>query len=302
MRTDGKGLDRDVAERLLDGVPGAPASAPYLLADLLAAASAPARDAELDGEEAAVAAFHAALSPGDPSPQEAGRAWFPFARLLPVKFAAVALATATAAGGVFVAVQAGALQVDLLQPRPSASGSPAEPSRTDPSPVGSAGTSRPLRTRPNPAVLGMCRSYNAMPPHRRQDALNRPTMQALVSAAGGAAKVGAYCDVLLTHPPGPAEHNHGSSKATPGKDHEDKVKPTPKGRPDKDADDTATSGASESDDDTDDVTDDSDTPSVPNTPDEAERSTTGGTQQETPTTMEESEPEEPSADPDPADS
>jgi len=59
MRTrHSPGLTRRTAERLLDGAAG---SSPGHLIQVLSAAAASARDGELAGEQAAVAAFEASL-------------------------------------------------------------------------------------------------------------------------------------------------------------------------------------------------------------------------------------------------
>jgi hypothetical protein len=103
MRTrHSSGITRRVAGQLLDGAAG---SGPDHLIQVLSAAAASAREGELAGEEAAVAAFEASL------PFEAGTLGhatiprkrkmpnLPLANLISIKVAAWSLAGLAAAGG-----------------------------------------------------------------------------------------------------------------------------------------------------------------------------------------------------------
>ncbi|SMD27496.1 hypothetical protein [Kibdelosporangium aridum] len=103
-------IDRQTAERLLrGGHVRAQAGGSDALSDLLAAASAPPREGELAGEQAALAAFRAARLASVPRPR---RRWMltktALTKLLTVKIAATAV-TAVAVGGVAVAAATGNL-------------------------------------------------------------------------------------------------------------------------------------------------------------------------------------------------
>ncbi|GAA1237167.1 hypothetical protein GCM10009665_29150 [Kitasatospora nipponensis] len=116
-------IDRDAAEQLLGGATGGTQGGQGALAELLAAAAAPATGRELAGEEAAVAAFREAARPStDRSPLPASLAksrsrsmtscapmrFRAPARFLGARAAAAALAV-TALGGVAVAAGTGHL-------------------------------------------------------------------------------------------------------------------------------------------------------------------------------------------------
>ncbi|MFI0353991.1 hypothetical protein [Actinomadura sp. 9N407] len=203
MNTDGHGWDHAAAERLLDGVRGDPGAVPQPLADLLTAASARGTEAELAGEEAAVAAFHAAaLSPGaeslqGESPQKAARAWFPLVRLLPLKIAAMTLVTATAAGGLALAAHFDRLPLGPLSPAPTPEASPRSP-HASARPNAVPGQEEGPSASPSRAVLlGQCQTYTAVEPGQRANELSKPALRGLVRAAGGTSNVPSYCARLM---------------------------------------------------------------------------------------------------------
>ncbi|MFF5259250.1 hypothetical protein ACFY4C_09925 [Actinomadura viridis] len=233
-------MSPDAAERLLDGASGDPWTTPEPLVGLLAAASAPARDGELDGEEAAVAAFHTASSRSARAAREAGRRRSGLTRLLPVRVAVVALATTAAAGGVAVAGHVNGLPLGPLSSKqtPSSSGGPLGGSGTSLSPDGTPPDGRAASPSATPpAMAGLCRAYLAADPSDRARELDRPSLRALVEAAGGASKVPAYCAALAESPRKGKETDGGSPSGTPT--HRSttptpsrSVTPTPKGRQD----------------------------------------------------------------------
>ncbi|WP_433326738.1 hypothetical protein [Spirillospora sp. CA-294931] len=203
MSTSTQRFDRAAAERLLSGVPSDPTGVSDPLARLLGVASARAQADELDGEDAAVAAFRAAVAAG---PQEARTSRLPLARLFSAKIAALGLAV-TAAGGTALAVTTGTLPDGLPgdHPRPSRPSSPQasfdpknRPSNapgtqpgTTPGTPNTGRTTKPGPTpqaAPNPAVVKLCQVYlKGKPAHRKR------AFDVLVPAAGGPDKVAAYC-------------------------------------------------------------------------------------------------------------
>ncbi|EFC82239.1 hypothetical protein FrEUN1fDRAFT_4628 [Parafrankia sp. EUN1f] len=159
------------------------------LADLLAAVAVPARDGELDGEEAAVAAFREARLAHVTQPRRRSMIKLLLARLLTVKVAAMA-AGATAVGGVAVAASAGVL--------PIAGGSGS--ATVSPTATPSAEVSVPaIHHAPgvSASLLGLCHTYTAAAATNASTALDSPGMSALVTAAGGGGKVRAFCTKAL---------------------------------------------------------------------------------------------------------
>ncbi|MFB4316782.1 hypothetical protein [Actinomadura sp. 21ATH] len=227
MNTDSQGLDHDAAERLLAGAPGDPRAVPQPLAGLLAAASARGTEAELAGEEAAVAAFHAAaLSPETSSPRVAGRAWFPLTRLLPVKIAALALVGATAAGGLTYAAHLGKLPLGPLAPGPNPTITP-ERSHTSQVPGLPQGVPGNPAVSPSlEAMAGLCRSYEAVEPADRAAELGKPALSALVRAAGGTERVPSYCAGLRPPSQGRQSPRPGESEAPSEEPATGKPRPT----------------------------------------------------------------------------
>ncbi|WP_089013980.1 hypothetical protein [Micromonospora inositola] len=211
-RSDGP-ADRAESERLLNaawhGRPPAAEADP--LRHLLAAAAAPANPGEMSGEEQALAAFRAAraapATASAPAPSSAPRR-----RRLRVGAAAwVAGLAATATAGVaFAAVSLDRPEQPTSPPAPTTPGSSsASPSRTasadptgGPTATPSAGsgpatTGGPGRPAGVAQLTGLCRAYLAKSASQRARALETPAFADLVAAAGGAARVEAYCDRLV---------------------------------------------------------------------------------------------------------
>jgi len=217
MSTDSRDFDRFAAERMLSGESAVPPSSLDPLADVLAAAAAPGREAEFAGEEAAVAAFRAALSPHALSPQESRSGRLPFSRFFTAKVAAVALA-ATAASGVAVAATTGALPIpDVTDPGgPTTTVSPATSgsSRGTAAPTkggnGNNPTTKPTPgTTPGTSPAALCHTLASGSLRDGARALRSPAFAALVAAAGGVKNVPAYCQRVLKS--GQA-HGNGTGK------------------------------------------------------------------------------------------
>ncbi|MEV1320720.1 hypothetical protein AB0J14_32105 [Micromonospora arborensis] len=222
--------DRAETERLLDSVraaseqarraappaSGAPAEP---VAGLLAAAAGPTRPGELAGEEAALAAFRAARA--DPAPTVPPR---PRRRRLTtgaVAWIGAVAATATA-GAAFAAVTTRDWAPDPVPPappgtsptsdkgattpgEPSRSASPGAPSPGTPSDVPPSPGTPPPGTPPahTPAegqLQGLCRGWQAKKPEQRERALRTVAFEKLVTAAGSADRVEAYCQRLVPEP------------------------------------------------------------------------------------------------------
>ena len=203
-------LSAETAERLLDGHPVATRHA-QRLAHRLAAASTAGFPGELAGEDAATAAFRAAVGT-DPAPSTGRRSMTKsavVAKLLTLKAAAVALA-AVSAGGVALAASTNVL------PNPFA---PDNPGHSTPAPGHS---NRPDAT-PSPSLVGLCTAYLAGAGADHGKALESPAFSALITAAGGQDKVDAYCASRgVTAPgsthttPAPGEHPTGQPSTHPG--------------------------------------------------------------------------------------
>ncbi|WP_199734272.1 hypothetical protein [Micromonospora musae] len=216
--------DRAEADRLLDAArAGEPAEAdgpPDPLAELLAAAAAPARAHELEGEQAALAAFRAARA--TPTTLRAPRR----RRLTAGALAWVAGLLVTATAGVaFAAVtleQAAAPPVPV-SPTPATGrpeSRPAESTSTDARPD-VAPSPDPERSSGGPEqdeqAVRLCAAYLAKKPAQREKALTTPSFRPLVEAAGGVGEVEAYCQEPAragrpSPPPVPAEPGNGQGK------------------------------------------------------------------------------------------
>jgi hypothetical protein len=216
-------LSKAEAQRLLDGGSGDSA-----VADLLRAASGPARPGELAGERAAVAAFRleyaaaatAGARPAPPRPaRRAGRR---------VAVLAAAL-TAAALAGTGVAAAAGRLPAPLQRvahdwidqvpepgpgPRPEPTvhaGSPTPPPVHRPSVTPAptqAGT-------PAVDVKKLCREWEKARDDPNRKPMDPADLRALTAAAGGADRIEAFCGLA---PSGPAPgHQQGPPSSTKSK-------------------------------------------------------------------------------------
>ncbi|MFB9238043.1 hypothetical protein ACFFWC_21215 [Plantactinospora siamensis] len=254
--------DAEAMERMLD-TPGREAGAEPV-ARLLAAAAAPPRPGELAGEERALAAFRqAARAPGRPAPARSWRR-----RLTAGAAAWAAIGATTVTAGVALAAGTHVFTKDGPVDRPSTTPAPAPgqdgtSAATAPGGVigspgasisGPAGTVGPGSAAPE--IVGLCKAYLHKDPVRREKALRSPSYQRLVTAAGGAAGVEAYCAGVVaspaggppTVPPGQASTPPGQATVPPGqvstppgqeKTPTPKAKQTPKAKPTKPESDAA---------------------------------------------------------------
>ncbi|MET7471102.1 hypothetical protein ACFYON_21170 [Micromonospora sp. NPDC005686] len=197
---DASGLDQETVERLLAGRSGDAPSAPLGLVAVLAAVRTAPGAGELDGEAAAVAAFHAAR-------RVRRRRRFRFAARV-----AVSALAATLTSGVAIAAT-GNLRPATRPAAPPAVTAPPTPSARPSPPAGT-----PARRTPQPsAPPGLCVAYRALAETERGRALAAPAFTDLVAAAGGRSRVPDYCAGLLgdTDPPGRAGTRGGGRPAPP---------------------------------------------------------------------------------------
>jgi hypothetical protein len=219
--------DQDVLERLLDGRLD-PGSAPpdYCgLARLLAAAAVPAAPQELAGEQLAVATFAAMSQPHPPTlvPRRTARP----SKVFTMKAAAAALVAVLSIGG--VAAAATGLLPDQASPvadQASAStGADAAAHGLGQAAVANMGGTahagapdsqgRASAVGPDAtaaARTGLCRAWQAGQGTDNGRRMDSVAFQALVTAAGGADKVAAYCEDVAA---GSSAGAHGQGKAPP---------------------------------------------------------------------------------------
>jgi len=192
-------IDRETAEQLLCGVPAGAGP----LADLLAAAAAPARAAELAGEQAALVAFRLARLAPATEPRRQSMIQTALAKLLTVKVAAATIGI-TALSGVALAAGTGTLPTDLDK-APKAHPSQSQSSEAQangaggpksPKPASKGNENDPKGT-PSPSMVGLCKAYQAKAGAEQGKSLESPAFTALVEAAGSKDKVAAYCTVAL---------------------------------------------------------------------------------------------------------
>ncbi|MET9631157.1 hypothetical protein ABZX92_27205 [Lentzea sp. NPDC006480] len=186
------------------------------LSDLLAAATAPARDHELAGEQAAVTAFRAARLTAAPQPRRPR-----MLSLLSVKIAATAVA---AAGGIALAAAAGALPGQQREePAPAADTNVVSTTSTTTAKNTQTPDQKPDNTAsPSPSLKGLCQAYTSGAGEDHGKARENPAFSALITAAGGADRVPAFCSGLLGDKAGKSNKPEkpdtpGNSDHTPGK-------------------------------------------------------------------------------------
>jgi hypothetical protein len=217
-------IDRSYAEKLLTG----DATVDGALADVLAAASAPADPRELQGEDTAVAMFHAART-GLTSPADArAHSATVVSRLLTARFAALLLLfVGLGIGGVAVAASTGVIPalphhrgtpggpVSPHLPRPPSGSTSAPTPHADPS-APNVSSSGSLST----SLPGQCHAYMAQVSAGHTSVVNDHRFARLIAAAGGASNVVSYCQVLLARPSSgagaggtPAPHPTGNPNA-----------------------------------------------------------------------------------------
>ncbi len=200
-------IDRETANRLLDGDPDALSRAGRLAAPLRAARGQ-AHRLELAGEQAALAAFRAAADlASERRPPRKSMLKIALAKLLTVKAAAVAAATGL--GGVALAAGTGVLPNPLFGPPATppathapathapatpvpATPAPATPGTTPSHPDGRSGPADAAGS-PSPSLVGLCQAYTAGAATNAGQALKNPAFAELVDAAGGADNVEEYC-------------------------------------------------------------------------------------------------------------
>ncbi|MFB9307556.1 hypothetical protein, partial [Kibdelosporangium philippinense] len=233
-------IDRRTAEHLLRGEPDREqAAGSDALSGLLAAASAPAHEAELAGEQAALAAFRAAhLAPVTQLRRRSMLIKTALAKLLTVKVAATAV-TAVAAGGVAVAAVTGNLPTQRgdspTVPPMGAVSSMTGPATPTPSIVSSQASDAADKNAtgknptdnnaadkttsgsgaPSPSLVGLCQAYTAGAGAEQGKALDNPAFTVLITTAGGKDKVPAYCTDLLANQPGQSATSAGKPTTHP---------------------------------------------------------------------------------------
>ena len=219
--------DQDLLERLLDSRldPGSAPPGFSGLARLLAAATAPATPEELAGEQRAMVTIAAEMRSHPPT--LAPRRTAVPSKVFTMKAAAAALVAVLSIGG--VAAAASGLLPDQASPvadqaaattaadaaahgldkaaaanlgRPTHAGSADSQGRE--SAVGPDATAA--------ARAGLCRAWQAGQGGDHGHRAESVAFQALVDAAGGADKVGAYCEDVAT---GASAENHGKGPASP---------------------------------------------------------------------------------------
>jgi len=216
------GVDRDTAERLLNGESVDPGDR---LVRFLSAVRAPAQSGELAGEEAAVNAFRSAHHGPSRQPRRRSMLKIALAKLLTLKVAGATAVAAAATGGVAMAAASGTLSNPLaggdtakVQPSPHGTGKPAD--------AGKDG-----KVSPSPSLEGLCRAYTAGVADNAGKALENPAFRVLITTAGGKDRVAAYCDDLLADmhkrpaPTGGAADKPGETRPT-GKPDSPDHKPT----------------------------------------------------------------------------
>ena len=209
-------IDRDTAERLLRRDLAAALAGQDPLADLLAAAAAPARADELAGERAAMTAFRMAHRVPTTQPRSRSMIKTAIGKILTAKAAAVLAATAI--GGVAVAASTGNLPTQRDADAAAQSSQRAEPSLpTQASHAtgrpSTAGTSGDHSAAPSPSLVGLCVAFSAAAGDNPGKAMENPAFTALFTAAGAKDKAAAYCTKLLASTPN--QGTAGSSTSRP---------------------------------------------------------------------------------------
>jgi hypothetical protein len=218
--------DQDTLERLLDGRldPGSAPPGYGGLARLLAAAAAPAGPEELAGEQLAMATFAAEMRSHPPilSPRRTAVV----SKVFTMKAAAAALVAVLSIGG--IAAAATGLLPDQASPvadKAAATtadaaghglGKAAVANTGGTAPAGSTdGQGRESAVGPDAsgaARAGLCRAWQAGQGGDHGRRMDSVAFQALVTAAGGADKVAAYCEDVAA---GASAEDHGKGQGSP---------------------------------------------------------------------------------------
>jgi hypothetical protein len=200
-------LDRDTAEDLLNGGQAGAYTGHRLLAALLAAAGGPVRPVELAGEQTLLAALRITLSSPAYEPRRSSMIKTAVMKLLTVKVG-VAVATATAAGGLATAAATGNLPATLTGSDQAGPGTATDGwhagGKLSPAPSASKGKDqedpRGPQGSPSPSLVGLCHAVSAGNKTEHGKALQNPAFTSLITAAGGPDKVAAFCSALLSSP------------------------------------------------------------------------------------------------------
>lgn len=126
------------------------------------------------------------------------------AKLLTAKAAAVV--TVAGAGGIALAAGTGVLPVELPNAPATLSAVSSAPARSSepPSSAANPGAANPrdgaAGTTPSPSMVGLCNAYAAEAGSNPGEALQNPAFTVLITAAGGADKVGSFCQTQTSAP------------------------------------------------------------------------------------------------------
>ncbi|HEY4465667.1 MAG TPA: hypothetical protein VGN41_23610 [Streptosporangiaceae bacterium] len=180
--------------------------------EALAALTAAPVTSELAAEASARAVFSAAGRIGEPARSRPGRRRL-LTSLLSVKLAAAA---AVALGSAAAAAYTGALPAPVQRFAHDTVGAPSAHLAAHPQPAASVGPVGPDAT--GHAAHGLCTAYSQLQAHGNADQ-KAVAFRNLATAAGGAARVTAYC-ARITHPgtapsANPATHPKGKPSAHP---------------------------------------------------------------------------------------
>jgi hypothetical protein len=215
-------ITRAEAEQLLRTGQGGPEA----LSALLAAAASPAAAGEFAGEGAALAEFRAASLSTVPSPRRRHlTVKTALANLLTAKLAAAAAVAATATGGVALAAATGHLSGSTHPAAhpvavTSVAGATDDPGETPGTESGGAPATEAAESRdtggsatPSPSLVGLCRAFQAGATDNPGKALQNPAFSVLVSTAGGADNVAAFCLEMVG--PAVSHTGHGRMSGAP---------------------------------------------------------------------------------------
>ncbi len=231
-------IDKDNAEQLFSGALTGSSGAGDPLADLLAAAAAPARPDELAGELAAMAAFRVSQLDPVPQPRRPSMIKIALAKVLTVKVGVACAVVLAAGGGVAYASSPSAPSNPLNHTKPVASSSAEHPNRPTPPAHPSLPPMPSLPALPDPTTLKLqllCDAYLHLPSGQpeydayvRAAVIDHEVFQIVVEKAGGKdpAKVEAYCTKLLADHPLP-EHPTAPPSGWPSLPPRPSAPPTP---------------------------------------------------------------------------
>ncbi len=204
-------IDRSTAERLLDGDQTATDThadtATALIAAALSAAAEPARPEELAGEQRVLAAYANAAQLG-PHPESRREPMLKTALAKALTVKAALVVAALGASGVALAAGTGALPTPWSDtPADPPATSRANVPSTPPSatPAGRPSDAGKPAGAPSPSMTGLCNAYTAEVAKDPGKALDSPAFEALITAAGGADEVPAYCADLTKAPGKPSD-------------------------------------------------------------------------------------------------